>query len=109
MKHEKVIKTNEGDIKVFIKESSFIAKLAAWKLNAPQLAIVIGNTIHLYQTSVDDFLKSEKWLRHELCHIKQFRDHGFVRFILLYIMESMKKGYINNRYEVEARNAERTT
>lgn len=70
------------------------------------MAIVIGKTIHLYNTSKEEFLKDEKWVKHELCHVKQFQQHGFLPFIGKYIWESMKKGYYNNKYEVEARTAE---
>ena len=90
-----------------IKENSLIARIAAWKMSAKKLAIVIGRTIHLYNTSEAEFLRDQRWLKHELCHIEQFRRFGFVRFITLYLVESIRKGYYNNKYEVEARQAER--
>lgn len=90
----------------FIKENSWIAKLAAKKLRTHRVAIVIGKTIHLHNTTKQDFLKDEKWVRHELCHIRQFQQNGYVVFILKYVWESVRHGYLNNRYEVEAREAE---
>ena len=90
----------------FIKENSWIAKLAALKLHAPNVAIVIGKTIHLYNTSKQNFLNNDKWLKHELCHIQQFKKNGFVFFIAKYLWQSIKHGYYNNKYEVEAREAE---
>lgn len=90
----------------FIRENSWIARIAAWKLSSRQVAIVIGRTIHLHNTSRTEFLKNERWLRHELCHIEQFRRYGFTKFILLYVWESIRKGYWQNKYEVEARQAE---
>jgi hypothetical protein len=89
-----------------IKENSWLAKIAAKKLKANAVAMVLGKTIHLHNTSKLDFLKDERWLKHELCHIKQFKEHGYFLFIVKYLWESVRKGYYNNRFEVEARNAE---
>ena len=89
-----------------IKENSWIAKVAAIKLRSKHVAIVIGKTIHLHNTSKQDFLKNEKWVKHELCHVRQFKQKGLITFILKYLWESIKHGYFNNRYEVEARDAE---
>jgi hypothetical protein len=89
-----------------IKENSWIARLAAKKLHAGNVAIVIGRSIHLYNVTKQEFLKNDKWLKHELCHIKQFQQHGFINFIAKYLWESINKGYFNNKYEVEARRAE---
>lgn len=89
-----------------IKENSWIAKLAAIKLRSKRVAIVIGKTIHLHNTSKQEFLKDEKWVKHELCHVKQFQQNGYLRFIVKYLWESIKHGYFNNKYEVEAREAE---
>lgn len=93
-------------IEYSIKENSWIAKLASKKLRTERVAIVIGKTIHLYNTTQKEFLSDEKWLKHELCHIRQFQQNGYVGFILKYLLESIKHGYFNNKYEVEAREAE---
>ena len=90
----------------FIRENSWIAKMAAFKLRSARVAIVIGDTIHLHNTTKEDFLKDERWVKHELCHIMQFRKYGFFNFIFKYLLESIKHGYYNNKYEVEARSAE---
>ena len=89
-----------------IKENSWFARLAAKKVHAGNVAIVIGRSIHLYNVTKQEFLKNDKWLKHELCHIKQFQQHGFINFIAKYLWESINKGYFNNKYEVEARRAE---
>ena len=89
-----------------IKENSLIARIAAFKLKSNSAAIVIGSTIHLHNTSREDFLKNKKWLKHELKHIQQFHEHGFLPFIYKYLIESLRNGYYNNRFEIEARNAE---
>ena len=95
---------NQSDFK--IKENSWLAKLAAKKLSTKSVAMVLGKTIHLHNTTAKKFLCNEKWVKHELCHIKQFKQHGYVYFIVKYLWESISKGYYNNRFEVEARKAE---
>ena len=90
-----------------IKENSWIARLAAWKMSASRVAIVFGNTIHLHNTTKEEFLKDKRWVKHELCHIEQYKRLGFVRFIVLYIWDWMRNGYYNNKFEVEARQAEK--
>ncbi|MBX2932961.1 MAG: DUF4157 domain-containing protein [Ferruginibacter sp.] len=90
----------------YIKENSWLAKIAALKLKSHSVAIVLGKTIHLHNVAKNDFLKDTRWLKHELCHIKQFKQYGFVGFIIKYLWESIRKGYYNNRFEVEARAAE---
>jgi hypothetical protein len=92
--------------KFTIKENSPLAKIAAWKLQTKAVAMVLGKTIHLHNTSKEDFLKNKKWLKHELCHIQQFRQHGYAGFIIKYLWERVLKGYYNNRFEAEARAAE---
>lgn len=93
-------------INYFIRENSWIAKLAAKKLRSERVAIVVGKTIHLHNTAKQDFLKDEKWVKHELCHVKQFQQNGYLLFIVKYLWESIRHGYYNNKYEVEAREAE---
>lgn len=100
------VKNKRPGIAYRIKENSWMAKLAAWKLNAASVAFVLGSTIHLYKVSRQEFLSNETWLRHELCHIRQFRQHGFLPFIIKYVWESIKHGYYANKYEAEARHAE---
>ncbi len=89
-----------------VKENSFLAKIATKKLRSTNVAMVLGKTIHLYGVSKTEFLQDEKWVKHELCHIKQFNEHGYFLFVAKYLWESLKKGYYNNKFEVEARAAE---
>ena len=90
-----------------VKENSWIAKLAAKKLGSENVAIVIGKTIHLYKVSKEDFLQDKNWVKHEICHINQFKKYGFFKFIIKYLWESLRRGYYNNKYELEAREAEK--
>ncbi len=92
---------------VKIKENSFVARLAAWKLEAHSIAIVFGSTIHLWKVSKHQFLKDESWVQHELEHIRQYRRLGFITFLSQYIWEWLRKGYYQNRFEVEARLSEK--
>jgi hypothetical protein len=93
--------------KVTIVEHSRIAKLAAKKLKSDSMAITIGNKIYLHNISKVAFLQSTSWLCHELKHVQQFRQHGYLFFILKYLWESFRKGYYNNKWEIEARTAEK--
>ena len=90
-----------------IKEHSFLALLAAKKLKADKVAMVIGKTIHLHNTSKEDFLNDQRWYKHELVHIEQYKKHGLVKFLTLYLWYSIKYGYYNNPFEVEARKKEK--
>ncbi len=90
----------------FIKENSWVAAIAAKKLGAKSVAMVLGKTIHLYGATKEAFLQNEAWLKHELCHVNQFKEHGYIPFIAKYLLESLRKGYHNNKYEAEARSAE---
>jgi hypothetical protein len=89
-----------------IRESSWLARLAAWKLGVPSVALTIGRTIHLHRASRHALLQDSGWLRHELRHVEQFRRYGFLAFIGLYLAESVRHGYYGNRFEREARAAE---
>jgi Domain of unknown function (DUF4157) len=90
----------------YIKEHSWLAKIAAKKMKAHAVAMVLGKTIHLFGSTKEEFLADECWVNHELCHVKQFREHGYVVFLIKYLWESLRVGYYNNKYEVEAREAE---
>lgn len=91
---------------ISFKEKSWVARLAAWKLNVDAVAIVIGHTIHLHQTTKTELLNNDRWVKHELCHVRQFEQYGFVNFLLHYVWESILHGYYNNKFEIEARLAE---
>lgn len=56
--------------------------------------ITIGNMILL--GNIDG-----KTFEHELVHIKQFEKYPII-FPILYVLELIKNGYRNNKYEIEA-------
>ncbi|RFM35109.1 DUF4157 domain-containing protein [Chitinophaga silvisoli] len=89
-----------------IKEGSFIARLAARRMKSPNMAMVIGKTIHLYGVSRKEFLRQPWWVRHEVCHIMQYQELGLIPFLWRYLWECKKVGYYANRFEVAARAAE---
>jgi hypothetical protein len=89
-----------------IKENSFIASMGAWKLKTDKIALVIGGTVHLHNTTREEFLQNKRWVRHEEKHIEQYKKHGVISFLIRYIFESIRSGYYNNKFEVEARKAE---
>ena len=100
------ILTSNYMITVTLKENAWQAKLAAKKLGHTSAAIVFGRTIYLTNVGRIDFMSNQPWVRHEVTHVKQYVEYGFLKFIVLYLIESMRKGYINNRFEVEARQME---
>ena len=47
------------------------------------------------------------WLqRHEAVHWEQYNRHGRLLFVIMYLVELMRRGYWNNKFEIEARKAE---
>jgi len=68
--------------------------------------MVLGCTVHLSGASEAQFLSNPTWVAHELAHVAQFRQYGTLRFAVLYLLESARRGYHLNRFEVEARRAE---
>lgn len=87
-----------------IKENSLLARIVRVQMKSSNVAMVIGNKIHLSGVTKEHFLNDKKWLRHEMVHIEQFQRYGFFRFLFLYLAEWVRKGYYNNKFEVEARN-----
>jgi len=91
---------------IFIRENSWRARVAARQLRSAQVAIVFNNVIHLWGVGKEAFLLNLSWTRHEVAHVYQYKKYGFVRFVLLYLLESARNGYYNNRFEAEARSRE---
>lgn len=91
---------------VRIRENSWLARLAAGKLGARQVAMVVGHTIHLHRTTASEFLSRQRWVLHELKHVAQYEQHGTAGFLFRYLWASIRHGYTNNPFEVAARAAE---
>jgi hypothetical protein len=90
-----------------IKERSVLARIAAARMKSPQIAMVIGKTIHLHGVNRKEFLQDLSWVRHEVCHVVQYQELGLVPFLWHYLWECKRVGYYQNRFEVAARAAER--
>jgi hypothetical protein len=88
-----------------IVERSPFARIARMVLRSRNVAMVLGKSIHLSGVDRQTFLEDKGWFEHELCHIRQFQEHGYFRFLWLYLKESWRVGYYNNKFEVEAREA----
>ena len=88
-----------------IKENSFFARVACWVLKSPNVAMVLGKTIHLSGVSRETFMQNPSWVSHELCHVRQFQEHGYIKFLWRYLLECYRHGYYNNKFEVEAHEA----
>lgn len=93
-------------IRCHIHVNSKLARIAALVMGVKGVAMVLGRTIHLYGASRVEFLSNTAWLRHEACHLKQYRQYGLIGFLSRYLYECARKGYYNNRLEVAARKAE---
>ncbi len=89
-----------------IKENSRLAAIASKKLGTKSVAMVLGNTIHLHGAGKEEFLKDTRWVKHELCHLQQYRQDGYLGFIVKYLWQTIRNGYYNNQFEVAARAAE---
>jgi hypothetical protein len=70
------------------------------RMGAPAAAVTLRSTIVVDR----DVQLSPALLAHEMEHVKQWRADAL--FPVKYALESARRGYWNNRYEVEARAAE---
>ena len=50
-------------------------------------------------------LVTDKWRKHEDTHKAQYAKLGWFGFVIAYLLESIKHGYYNNKFEIEAREA----
>ncbi|WP_324672584.1 hypothetical protein [Hymenobacter sp. GOD-10R] len=83
--------------------NSPFARIARRVLGSSSVAMVLGNAIHLSGATREEFLRDPYWVAHEMCHIRQFQEHGYLPFLWKYLVESARVGYYNNKYEAEAR------
>lgn len=94
---------------VRLHENSLVARIAACRLKERSIAVTIGRHICLYGISRQNFIQDKNWVCHELAHVDQYLQYGILRFVFLYIKESIKNGYFNNHFEVDARSREGET
>lgn len=92
--------------RVRVRENSWLAKRAAKNLKFDYVAMVLGHTIHLHNTTKERFFARPSWVCHELMHVVQYERYGMLGFLFRYFREHLRRGYWNNTLEVEARAAE---
>lgn len=74
-------------------------RVGGWFLGMRSVAaIALWRTVWLG----DEVEPTEELLLHESCHVQQFQ--AVRAFPLRYVLESLRRGYSANRFEVEARN-----
>jgi hypothetical protein len=88
-----------------IIENSPFARLARLTLGSGSVAMVLGNSIHLSGATREEFLRDPHWVAHEMCHIRQFKEHGYVGFLWKYLLGWVRHGYYDIPFEAEARQA----
>src|SRR5437867_10205419 len=80
------------------RRGGFVPRIAGWCLGqATVSAITLWRTVWLGDTTQFD----PELLLHELRHVAQFEASR--AFPVLYLWESLRRGYHANRYEVDAR------
>jgi hypothetical protein len=71
------------------------------RMRGPAAAVTLGRTIVVHP----GVLLTRRLLVHELAHVRQWDED--LLFPLRYAIESLRHGYTENRYERQAREAER--
>jgi len=71
------------------------------RMKGPAAAVTLGRTIVVHP----GVRLSRRLLVHELTHVRQWEADPW--FPVRYTLETLKHGYRENRYEIEAREAER--
>lgn len=94
-----------GDYPMSDVYNSKLAKLLKRITGAGEYAITTGKSCCRYSCS-EDFV-SAAWRKHEETHKKQFVELGCFQFVIQYLWETVKHGYKNNKFEIEARHGER--
>jgi len=87
--------------KIRVREHSKLAKLAAKLKKEDRYAITFGKTIFI-SCSKEEFFADTWWLRHELTHVQQYKRHGVLRFLALYLVYSVFHEYSEIPFEKEA-------
>lgn len=89
-----------------IQEQAWLAWLAARCLGTRRVAVAWRSSILLWGVNRPDFLANAAWVRHEVCHLKQYRRYGTAGFLLRYGLGWLRYGYQQHPMELEARAAE---
>ena len=84
------------------KYNSLIGKLFGLVNGKKRYAVTFGQTTY-YSVSEEAVNQSATWRLHENWHKEQYAKEGFFTFLVKYIYYSIRYGYHNNPFEVEAR------
>jgi hypothetical protein len=89
---------------VEIRQGRFLARLGGWFTGSglPAAAVTLGDTIIVHP----DAPLTERLLRHELEHVRQWRAAPLT-FPVRYAWQHLRCGYRDNPFEIAARAAER--
>jgi hypothetical protein len=71
------------------------------RMDGPAAAVTLGHTIVVHP----DVRLTQRLLTHELAHVRQWQQDPL--FPVRYTVETLRHGYLRNRYERDAREAER--
>lgn len=92
-------------IEVTVRPMNWFVKafLAVWAFFA-QSNTIIGFTTYWKTVYIrEGHYMDKRLLAHELTHVRQIHNLGWLKFTWGYAKEFFKNGYRNNRFEVEAR------
>jgi Domain of unknown function (DUF4157) len=86
---------------VVLREGSLVPRIGGLlaRMGAPAAAVTLGRTIVVSPGA----RLSRQLLVHELTHVRQWRED--LLFPVRYTLATIRHGYVNNPYEVEARQA----
>ena len=90
-------------IKIKIKVNTPISRMVFKSMKGKPgeaTATTFRRSIHLQGRTAEEFVLNDTFLRHELQHAIQHQ--GIKVFSLKYVIETIKKGYSKNKYEVDA-------
>ena len=87
--------------KYTLHRNSRLVKVIRW-FRRDCVAVTLWSHIYMAGISLPDWV-----IRHEVCHVEQFKRYGGLWFFIRYIWLTIRHGYYDNPMEVEARNAEK--
>lgn len=90
-----------------MKDASFLVQVWLWLYTKANGFNKLNGWASFWHTVyiATDKLYDLKVIAHECQHIKQIDDLGILKFTYKYLKETIKNGYRNNKYEIEARAA----
>ncbi|TMI69800.1 MAG: DUF4157 domain-containing protein [Bacteroidetes bacterium] len=101
-----LLTTSSHSQKIRVVENSKIAKMISGLIGYKgKYAITFGRTVFVNCTK-DEFYAQPWWVRHELTHVRQYKEYGILGFLERYIGYSLFHKYDEIPFEKEAISAE---